>query len=78
VSESGLLTQVLLGRVSGLFSTSSLSSKTTNVLLQDMSEMLQALSGAEDPPNVFVMADRGPETCNGYIARSALPNQVRK
>ena len=41
-----------------------------------MSEMLGALSGASEPPNVFVMADRGPETCSRYIDREALPNRV--
>jgi hypothetical protein len=36
--------------------------------------MLDGIRGTSStPPNVFVLADRGPEQCRGDIATSALP-----
>jgi hypothetical protein len=47
--------------------------------MQDLQEMVTGLRGisASDMPNVVVLSDRGPEQCDGYIDRSALPNGVR-
>jgi hypothetical protein len=46
--------------------------------MQDLKEMIQALSGtsADNMPNVVVLSDRGPERCDDYWIPSSMLSEI--